>query len=279
MEKIWNTMQSKILFFDIDGTLMIFGGIIPESAKQALYEAKANGHKLIICTGRSRAGVPQSVEALPFDGYVCASGGYVEYEGKLICHKTWKPETIERFVSFAVENRVLFHLQCSGKTYVLEEQKEIIDRMWMEQALALGLPPKKLESTAFSREGIRNASDVDKAMYMDSPYSLVQMQKLLPDFEVTGSSFDKEEVQSGEITPKGITKAYGMKCLLDDIGADVADSVAYGDGPNDYEMLEFAGIGVAMGNADESLKQKADMITSAIDEDGIYRSMKALHLI
>lgn len=272
-------MRSKILFFDIDGTLMMLGGIIPESAKQALYEAKANGHKLIICTGRSRAGVSAGIEALPVDGYVCASGGYVEYESRVVCHETWKPETIEKFVSFAVENHVLFHLQCSGKTYVLEEQKKIIDRMWIEQALALGLPPKKLESIAFSREAIKNAPDIDKAMYMDSPYSLVQMQKLLPDFEVTGSSFDKEEAQSGEITPKGITKAYGMKRLLDCLGADVADSVAFGDGPNDYEMLEFAGIGVAMGNADESLKKKADMVTSAIEEDGIYRSMKALHLI
>ena len=272
-------MRSKILFFDIDGTLMMFGGIIPESAKQALYAAKANGHKLIICTGRSRAGVSAGIEALPFDGYVCASGGYVEYEGKVVYHETWKPETIEKFVAFATENQVLFHLQCSGRIYVLDEQKAIIDRKWEKRFADFGLPLKQFDSIAFSREEIKNTPDVDKAMYMDSPFSLEQMQQMLPDYEVTGSSFDKEEAQNGEVTSEGITKAHGMKRLLDYIGAEVADSVAYGDGPNDYEMLEFAGIGVAMGNADESLKQKADMVTSAIDEDGIYHSMKALHLI
>lgn len=272
-------MHKKILFFDIDGTLMMPVNFIPESAKQALYEAKANGHKLVICTGRSRAGVPELIEKLPFDGFICASGGYVEYEGKQVCHETWTPEVIERFVSFAVENEILFHLQCSGKTYVLKEQQEEIDQLWQEQCRKFGFPPRSLGAIAFSRDEIKDAPDVDKAMYLTSPYTLREMQEKLPDYEVTGSSFDKEEARSGEITAHGITKAHGMKCLLYHLEMDVSDSIAYGDGPNDHEMLAFAGIGVAMGNADNDLKKKADRITTAINEDGIYRSMKELNLI
>lgn len=275
-------MQSKekIIFFDIDGTLTMFGDIIPESAERALKKAKENGHKLIICTGRSRAGVSHRLEQLPFDGYVCASGGYVEYEGRIISHEVWQPENISQLSNFALKHHVLFHLQCSGKTYVLKEQQEQIERLWEEQFTMVGLPPKKLGAIALSAEAIKNAADVEKAMYLTSPYSLIQMQQMLGDsFEVTGSSFNKEDTESGEITVKGITKAHGMQKLLEYLKIPFVDSIAFGDGPNDYEMLEFAGIGIAMGNAEDGLKEKADIVTTAIDQDGIWKGLQQLGVI
>ena len=272
--------KGKVLFFDIDGTLTMFGDIIPESAKEALEKAKENGHKLIICTGRSRAGVSEKLEQLPFDGFVCASGGYVEYEKKVISHEVWRPEDIEKLTDFAVKHKVLFHLQCSGKTYVLKEQQAQIENLWEQQFGKVGLPPKKLGAIALSAEEIEDAPDVEKAMYLTSPYPLAQMQQMLGDsFEVTGSSFNKEDTESGEITVKGITKAHGMKKLLDHLGIPVSESIAFGDGSNDYEMLEFAGCGVAMGNAEEGLKKKADLVTTAIDADGIWNGLQKLGLI
>ena len=73
-----------------------------------------------------------------------------------------------------------------------------------------------------------------------------------------------------------------IKKIVDDIehlGVSREDTIAFGDGPNDFEMIEFAGIGVAMGNASEDLKEKADMVTTAIDKDGIFNGMKELGLI
>ena len=69
------------------------------------------------------------------------------------------------------------------------------------------------------------------------------------------------------------------KKIVEFLGATREDTIAFGDGPNDFEMIEYAGIGVAMGNASDDLKAKADVITTHIAEDGIYNGMKKLNLI
>ena len=62
-------------------------------------------------------------------------------------------------------------------------------------------------------------------------------------------------------------------------GISQKDTVAFGDGPNDFDMIEYAGIGVAMGNAVEALKRRADFVTKGIDEDGVAYAMEELGLI
>ena len=70
-----------------------------------------------------------------------------------------------------------------------------------------------------------------------------------------------------------------MEKLLTYLGKTREDAIAFGDGPNDLEMLSYAGIGVAMGNADDSVKEKADMVTARIDEDGIFLALRKLKII
>jgi hydroxymethylpyrimidine pyrophosphatase-like HAD family hydrolase len=77
----------------------------------------------------------------------------------------------------------------------------------------------------------------------------------------------------------GIRKASGMCLIADHLNCANEDIIAFGDGPNDIDMLEYAGIGIAMGNAGDVTKAAADMITDRIDEDGIYRALKKLELI
>ena len=67
--------------------------------------------------------------------------------------------------------------------------------------------------------------------------------------------------------------------MIDYLGIDLADTVAFGDGPNDYEMMEYVATSVAMGNASDDLKSLASFVTTAISEDGIYNGMKKLGLI
>ena len=77
----------------------------------------------------------------------------------------------------------------------------------------------------------------------------------------------------------GINKATGMERYLKAAGIAREDSIAVGDGPNDLQMMEYAGIGIAMGNAREEVKERADMVTSSIDDDGIYRAFETLGLL
>ncbi len=77
----------------------------------------------------------------------------------------------------------------------------------------------------------------------------------------------------------GITKSYGMKQAAQYFGADREKIIAFGDGPNDLDMLQYAGIGVAMGNAVDHVKALADMVTGHINQNGIYCAMERIKLI
>ena len=78
-------MSKKILFFDIDGTLIAFDGIFPESAKQALKKAQQNGHEIFLCSGRNRCQIDPVLAEFGFDGYVTSAGADVEYHGGGYC--------------------------------------------------------------------------------------------------------------------------------------------------------------------------------------------------
>ena len=93
------------------------------------------------------------------------------------------------------------------------------------------------------------------------------------------ASYNMPDENNGEISLSGITKSYGMQKMLDFLHVDRKDTIAFGDGYNDLEMLQFVENGVAMGNAVDDLKAVADYVTDSVDQDGIYKAMKELGLI
>jgi hypothetical protein len=104
-------------------------------------------------------------------------------------------------------------------------------------------------------------------------------EAIAPNFEVTATSFEKPDETCGEVTMTGVNKASGMRILGDYLHCPREDMIAFGDGPNDIDMLEYAGTGIAMGNAGENVKAVADMVTDRIDEDGIYNALKKMGII
>src|SRR5699024_4905468 len=99
-------------------------------------------------------------------------------------------------------------------------------------------------------------------------------QKRFPDLHITRAT-----PVLGEALMKGSHKATGMQKILEHFKLDQSQSVAFGDSLNDIEMMEFANIGVAMGNGRDELKAVADYVTANVTEDGIYKGLKKLELI
>ena len=95
--------MSKILFFDVDGTLVGFDGKMSESTKLALREARKNGHKIFLCTGRSYNQIYDFLLDFGFDGIVAAAGGYVEYQGKTIFHDVFGEKLVQNVLD-KIEN-------------------------------------------------------------------------------------------------------------------------------------------------------------------------------
>lgn len=271
--------MAKLLFFDIDGTLVNFAGIIPDSTKDALHRARENGHRVILCTGRSKCQIPDWLRDFDVDGLVCAAGAYVEYEKELISHHAIGPEALTKVIDYMERENIVYGLQCTGHNVSTRSGLTTMKKMFRER---FHMDEEQVEiifgDTEFD-DNPRGRSDVDKMIYYDSPVGITAVQKALaPEFDVTLSSFEEPDETSGEITQAGITKSYGMQKLLDHLGMKRGDTVAFGDGPNDTDMLQFAGCGVAMGNAGENVKRAADLVTEHVDRDGVYLAMRRLGL-
>lgn len=255
----------KLFFFDIDGTLLPFFGHVPQSTKDALTRAKAEGHHLFLCTGRSEHQIPRELTELSFDGAITAAGATVTYGSQLLFSRQLG-RSVEKLVRVLEADGAIYTIQAREASY-----SPLRCRQWIEERRK-GLLPICYEP--IPEDPMRYAHG-EKAVFRFSPSGLARLrQALAPEFELTASSLDTADPNSGEIAIAGITKATAMELVGHHLGIPRADMIAFGDGPNDLDMLSYAGLGIAMGNAIPETKQAADFVTDDIQNDGIYNAMK-----
>ncbi len=257
----------KLLFFDIDGTLLPFFGHVLPSTSLALSRAREEGHLLFLCTGRSEHQIPEEVAALGFDGVISAAGATITYGEELLFSQQFGPR-VEKLVRVLEADGAIYTIQTRQASYSPYRCKE-----WAEKHRRAWLP---IHYEAVD-EAPERYSHGEKAVFQYSPSGIAWLsQALAPEFTLTASSLDVTDTCSGEIAMTGITKSSAMELVGRHLGIPREDMIAFGDGPNDLDMLSYAGIGVAMGNAVPGAKAAADYITDDVDRDGIYHAMKKL---
>ncbi len=273
-------METKALFFDIDGTLVNQKGEFSASARRALKQAKDKGHKLLLSTGRNFAQIHPQLIDFGFDGYVCAAGAYVKCDGRLIYHKTMREEELKPLTDFLLAHDTMVGLQVEDGSYITPRGLEQIKEGFQK----LGVPRENMDSVLGGVHIVDNfdqVKGVEKLFYNWADITVAELADQTSDyFLVQPASFgDIMDQYSGEIAIRGITKARGMEKALDYYGIDRESSVGFGDAFNDLEMMEYAGVGVAMGNARDEVKRAADYVTDHIDRDGIAKALEKLELI
>lgn len=272
-------MKKKVVFLDIDGTILNSDGKIPASTKEAIKRAKTNGHKMVVCSGRSRFQIYDELLELGFSGIVGGAGVFVEADGEEIFHAYIDEEHRKSSYEYLKKHGFVFCYQANDGV-VLNQRS--CDGM-LEKYRSMGMDEKRLERLVgnmhVTEEPWKNERN-EKIIYHDAPFPVEQVHAdLEPYFDTVALSLDGADEYAGEIGIHGINKATGMELYLRHVGIDREDSIAVGDGPNDLQMMEYAGIGVAMGNAREEVKKRADMVTEAIGEDGLYLAFERLGLI
>jgi hypothetical protein len=271
--------KKKVLFFDIDGTLMDADGSVAESTIEALHRAKAKGHKLFVCTGRAKGQVFPKILNIGFDGVVAVAGAEVWVGEQVIFQSFMEPSQVERFLQFFENRHCSYGLQTAAGALCTEEGWE----KTKERFIMLEATPQVVEDNMrrfYPVDTLHDRTDVEKLFYNFVPETVEQVQEYLGDyFHVEQSSYSGPDPHSGEITKTGVDKATGMAAVMDYYHLTAEDAIAFGDGPNDLEMIQYAGIGVAMGNGRPVLKEQADYVTEDISHDGIYRAMEHLRLI
>lgn len=276
--------MSKLLFFDIDGTLVDFDSKMPESTREALKRAQANGHKCFICSGRSYNQIYPELLTMGFDGIVAAAGGYVEYEGKEICNEVFGKNTVRKIIELLEPTETGLIFQMKDWCVTSKRWQEIFQRVFAKQFGDADFTENEAFKKTLFNDEIETYPDLcqntESIVYCNCKFTVDELMKLLPpELKATMSSFKKPDPYSGEITLADVNKATGITRLMKLLGCDRGDVIGFGDGPNDLDMIEFAGIGVAMGNAQQCVKDIADMVTDDITQDGLYKAMEKLGLI
>ncbi|MBU8877648.1 Cof-type HAD-IIB family hydrolase [Bacillus sp. FJAT-29790] len=256
--------MKKIVFFDIDGTLLDHDKKLPDSAKESLEQLKKNGVFVAIATGRAPFMFESLREELDIDSFVSFNGQYVVFENEVIYRNPMKTTEIEKISNQAKEynHPLIFMNEKTMKATV--KHHELI-----ESGLGSLKFPHPDKDIHFYK---------DREIYQSLIFCEEKEEKIYhgeyPDFR-----FIRWHPFSSDILPAGGSKAEGIKKMIDRLGFDLEDVYAFGDGLNDIEMLETVGNGVAMGNAKEELKKVADYTTTDVDQDGIWNGLKALKLI
>ncbi len=278
-------MSKKIIFLDIDGTICNYGVVRP-SAKTAIRRARENGHKVLLCTGRSLGIIDPDISRIGFDGIVASAGAYIEIGGNIIFWQKFHKNLLNFVIDYFEKYDIRYFLETNTKLYGTEEniefQRNRFNSLQREWAKRDGKSNKQdiYNSVLIPGSRLRDREDVNKISFFDAPMKIDQIKK---DWEgkltVIPSTIEELGEDSGEISQIGITKASGIQQVIMYLGLSQEATMAVGDGSNDFEMLEYANIGIAMGNALPDLKKVADDVTDIIEEDGLFKCFEKYGLL
>lgn len=275
----------KIIFLDADGTLLHHEGFIPQSALQACQLAQRNGHKIVLCTGRQKVEVYGDMLKLDYDGMITGSGAHVEVNHQLLEERTFSKEQLHILLEYMHKNDIDAIFETTEGLVGNQKTYDHLDQMIQKQC-------KHLSPELFAKHGLVQVQHnlkvtdaileypVNKISFLESDISYQEIYDALHrQFDLVPATFAPFGKESGEISEKTITKATGMKSILNYFDRSAEDAIAIGDGFNDLCMFEVAKTSVAMGNAPIEVQKKADRITTSLDNNGIYNAFIVLGLI
>lgn len=256
----------KAIFFDIDGTLVSFKTHeVPQSTIQALAALKQKGMQVFVATGRQYQSI-NNLGTLKFDGYITLNGGFcIAGTDRVIYKHSILHQDIENLLAY---QQTAESFPCA---FVCEEgiymnyKNESVEKLF--RMLNFPEPPiRPLHEVS--------GKTVFQVIAFFSEGQEERIMSVLPHCEST-----RWNPLFADIVPAGSSKAVGVDKIVEHYGFSLDETMAFGDGGNDVAMLRHAHIGVAMGNADDEVKEKADYVTNSVDEDGIFNALKHFGVI
>ena len=277
--------MGKILLIDVDGTLVNYENQLPASAASAIRKARANGHKVYICTGRSKAEVYPNLWEIGLDGMIGGNGSYVEDHGKVVMHQLITKEQCAHVVDWLHARGLEFYLESNNGLFASENFEtagEPVIQLYSARKGKAGAEQLRVRDVfpdmIFGGELYRD--DVNKISYILASYQdFEDAKREFPDLQSGTWGGAGELALFGDLGVKGITKAHAVECLLEYLGADRADTIAFGDAKVDIPMFECCACSVCMGSGGEEAKAAADYVTAGVDEDGLYKAFAHLGLL
>ena len=277
--------QYKVIALDLDGT-MLNNGLLSPKVDETLAKIVEQGVEVAIATGRSLPTVPLCVRSLPYIRYAILSNGARVYD-----YKT-KETIAEQLISLDLTLEVIDSIKSSTPIVAMYPNEVVLPvrayirylRSWeflkrvFKRNSSREIIKEALKSTKFVlslKNTLKRRGEPIEGLKMRFAY-LRQWKKAgetlrqLPIEVATTMGYDYE------VNAKGVNKALGIKALCDHLSIGPEQVMAAGDSGNDFEMLKYVGFAIAMGNADDHIKEVADKIAPHVKDDGLATALTDL---
>lgn len=281
-------METKLIFLDIDGTLIEPGKMEPPaSAVDAVNRARANGHKVFLCTGRNyRMTAP--VLHYGFDGYVSSAGGYVVCGDEVIFDCPMEKAQSDGLRSVLEAHNVECTLEARDATYGGMKMMERLSAYQESQPGGLNSEMERWRKAFADGMLVRPLEE-----YQGQPiYKICYIAEKAEDLAPAKAAYEDQFVFceqttfsrgpgciNGELINRKFNKGEGIRRICDHLGMSLSSVIAFGDSENDLEMTDVAGISYCMANGSDALKARCDRVCPAVTEDGIAAAFRELGLI
>ena len=244
MDNFLNDVEIKLVALDMDGTLLNKKGQISDANRQAIKEAQEKGIAVVLSTGRSFHTSREHAESLELTSYLVTVNGSEIWDDKrqLVERNLVNSELIQWMWELTQQHQTKFWAIST-------------ERSWHNEM------PEDLHSIEWLKFGFTIDDDATREL-------IKHELEAKGEFELTNST-----LKNIEVNPLGINKAKGLSMVCSRLGIEMKNVMAVGDSMNDLMMIKEAGIGVAMGNAQDIVKESADWITSTNEEDGVAKAI------
>ncbi len=250
----------KAAFFDLDGTVRSYNTqLVYPGTVRAIERLHSVGVKTFVATGRPPMILPEM--PVSFDGYITMTGAYVFCGDKVLVSRPLPKDDARRWFAFAREH----HICTMSFT-----DKQIFANYFDDKAKSLNkqlnfdMPPLLSEEEMAEQNNYQIIALVE--CEMDA-----SLRQLMPNCFIP-----RWHPAFCDIVSSENSKSKAVMAVCEYLGIDISETMAFGDGGNDIDMLRKCGIGVAMGNAAAAVKAAADYVTTSVEDNGIEHAVEAL---
>lgn len=261
----YKAKKIKVIFFDIDDTLRNSKtGFIPSTIPTVFQQLRDRGILTGIATGRGIFGVVPEIKALKPDFFVTLNGAYIEdKKGSVLYSHKIARDKVEEYIAWTKEVGIDYGLVGSHEAK-LSRRTEMIS-----QAIDPIYPDLEVDPDFYQKEDIYQMwTFEDQGDDLTLPESLASTLRMVRWHE-----------HSSDVVSISGSKAAGVAKVVDQLGLKPENVMVFGDGLNDSELFDYAGISVAMGISHDKIKEKADYITKTIEENGIFDALEGFGMV
>lgn len=264
-------MKYRLICLDIDGTLLDDGKKLDPQVRQAVQDASGMGIEIVLASGRMPAGVELIEKELGVDCIkICNAGTYVILGNQRFSAEYLLPRTMKIvYEDIADKNQVPLWIFQEREWFVTG-----IDQHIEREIEIIQYQPKIADADKLAEQWEKEGTGPNKLLIAAAPEKIKAIygqmkEQALPDIDIACSA---EHLI--EIFPKGVTKRTALIKICEKLQIKPQETIAIGDQEVDIPLIEAAGVGIAMGNAIEELKQKADYITRSNNEAGVAHALE-----